>query len=205
MKKIIALLIIISIAGTIFAGLGSGVGDSYSSSSELTLTLNSVYEFAFIKSDQITNIDQPGLTVLDTFNLKTKGGALTSDLELDEESNVFYFFYHAYTNMANLAIKISAPDSLTKSDDLGQKIAFNVSLATEAGKWDGDALSSYSFDSGTASSYSTALIRNSSISPDKFNYSGLCKITVNEASGVNLWEKKPGNYRTNIYLTLITT
>ena len=211
MKKVLVLLLSLFVLVNIFAATGT-IGNAVGGSSDATLklTLNNEYRFAFIKAGDDGSAPSIGTcseTVLDEFNLTTKGDALTmsntgTTLELDESKNIFYFFYQAYTNQAGLKIKISTPYSLAKDDDPSQKISYNAKLEIVSGKWDGDALSPTTITSETGTTYASANIR-ASATPEDFNYMGLCKVTID--SNEDLGKKKPGNYSARIYLTLTTT
>ena len=188
--------------------LGSAVGDI--SEATLNLSLENEYKFAFVSAKADGSAPDVGTgseTALGIFTLQKAGDALTvsgesTSLKLDETKNIFYFFYQAYTNQSGLAIKMSAPNPLTKDDDPSQTINFTAKLETVSGKWDGENLSKTSIGPETSDSVSQAKIKASGTNED-FNYLGLCKVTI--SSAVDLGRKKPGNYSTNIYLTLITT
>ena len=93
MKKIIAILVILSVLTTVFAAVSTST--STSSSAELSLALADAYEFAFTDSES---------AVLNSFVLNTAGDALNRNLNLDETKNIFYFYYKAYTGETNLKI-----------------------------------------------------------------------------------------------------
>lgn len=209
MKKAFALLLVLSVFVTVFASTGT-TGEAVEGVSEATLQLilANQYKFAFIAAGDVSSIGGTGqVTPLSEFILSTTGNALEisgqgTTLKLDKTKNVFYFFYQAYTNQSGLAIKMSAPNPLTKDDDSSQTINFTAKLETVSGKWDGENLSKTSIGPETSDSVSQAKIKASGTTED-FNYLGLCKVTI--SSDVDLGRKKPGNYSTNIYLTLITT
>lgn len=211
MKKTFALLLVLSIFVTVFAStgtLGSTVDDI--SEATLKLSLENEYRFAFVSAKADGSAPDVGTgseTALGEFTLQKTGDALTLSgektlLKLDETKNIFYFFYQAYTNQSGLAIKMSAPYPLTKDDDPLQTINFTAKLETVSDKWDGENLSKTSIGPETSDSVSQANIKASGTDGD-FNYLGLCKVII--SSNEDLGRKKPGNYSTNIYLTLITT
>ena len=189
MKKIIAILVILSVLTTVFAAVSTST--STSSSAELSLALADAYEFAFTDSES---------AVLDSFVLKTAGDALNRNLNLDETQNIFYFYYKAYTGETNLKIKFNATNHLTTSG--GDQIKYLVKLDPVSGYWDAAGFSTAEFESGNSSE---AIIRSSTLNNTVFNFYGKCKVIIDDASGVNLWEKKPGNYNATIYLELSTT
>ena len=210
MKKTLVLLLSIFVVMNIFAATGT-IGEVVDGSSEATLklTLKDQYKFAFIAAADGGTAPSIGTgkeTALSRFDLITTGNALTmsgegTTLKLDQDKNVFYFYYQAYTNRDNLKIKISAPQSLVNDDDSSQTIPYTASFTT-TNIWDGEALSSSSITSGsdTASSASAEIKKNSPTEGDDYNYMGLCKVTI--TSTTDLGKKKPGNYSANIILTL---
>ena len=206
MKKLIVLLLSIFVAMNIFAAAGEALEGV--SEATLNLTLANQYKFAFIAASDVSNIGgQAPVTPLSEFTLHTTGDAFIMNggkttLRLDEARNVFYFYYQAYTNVDNLKIKISAPNSLSIAEDTSAKpISYTASFQTVEGKWDGGGLSSRSITSGSDTSFAKANIKkNSTTEGDDFNYMGLCKVVI--SSTEDLGKKKPGIYSANIKLTL---
>lgn len=191
MKRILALLIVLAVLTSVFAAVSTNVDTP--SSATLNLALEQKYEFAFVK-------DKDDLTkAMDSFSLNTKGEALEKSLELDETRNIFYFYYKVYTGETNLYIKFDASNPLTNTE--GDSINYSVKLETLSG-WDAAGFSTTGFESGSTSE---AIIRSASVNSAKFNLYGICKVTIDDASGVKLWEKKPGSYSAPIYLKLTTT
>ena len=191
MKRFISIFVVLSIVAIVFA-------DSVATDeSTLILTLAPKYRLGFIKAGDIGNINNASLELMNKFTLSTTGEAASSTLALNKTANTFYFFYHVYDASNTLTITVSA-DNLKYSTD---EIKYNVEL-TPTGTWDGGAFSPTSFDSGSSS---TAAIRNTSINSTKYNCTGICQVQVGNATGVNLYDAKPGAYNATISLVLTTT
>lgn len=193
MKRFISIFVVLSIVAIVFA-------DSVATDeSTLKLTLAPEYRLGFIEEGDIGNINNASLELMNEFTLSTTGKAASSTLALNKTANTFYFFYHVYDASNTLTITISA-DNLKYNTD---EIKYNVEL-TPTGTWDGGAFSPTSFDSGSSST-STAAIRNTSINSTKYNCTGICQVQVGNATGVNLYDAKPGAYNATISLVLTTT
>lgn len=191
MKRFISIFVVLSIVAIVFA-------DSVATDeSTLKLTLAPEYRLGFIEAGDIGNINNASLKLMNEFTLSTTGEAASSTLALNKTANTFYFFYHVYDASNTLTITISA-DNLKYNTD---EIKYNVEL-TPTGTWDGGAFSPTSFDSGSSS---TAAIRNTSINSTKYNCTGICQVQVGNATGVNLYDAKPGAYNATISLVLTTT
>lgn len=134
MKKLISMLVGLTIVITAIAASDLSTSVGTETTSTLNLSLTNEYSFGFTATPTIDG----SVTALNEFKLKTKGYAINSTnyLQLDNSQNIFYFFYKAYTNQA-LKIQMSVNEPLKKNDDPSQTINFIASLQTVSGQWDG--------------------------------------------------------------------